>query len=89
MINSVFDIVENIVGKGKIACTSNFSLSQNVFKRPLSQTHQKVSLCGNGLNFSERLKDYKKNDLKMDRLPINNIGLLGFKIKNIQNVKSL
>ena len=32
----VFDRVENIVGKGEIACTSNFSFSYNVFKRLLS-----------------------------------------------------
>ena len=49
MIISVFDSVENIVGKGEIACTSNFSFSDNVFKRLLSQTHQKVSLCVKGL----------------------------------------
>ena len=35
MIISVFDRVENIVGKGEIACTSNFSFSHNVFKRLL------------------------------------------------------
>ena len=33
MIISVFDSVENIVGKGDIACTSDFSFSHNVFKR--------------------------------------------------------
>ena len=33
MIISVFDSIENIVGKGEIACTSNFSISHNVFKR--------------------------------------------------------
>ena len=49
MIISAPDRVENIVGKGEIAGTSNFSFSHNVFKRLLSQTHQKVSLCGNGL----------------------------------------
>ena len=49
MIISVFDRVENIAGKGAIACTGNFSFSHNVFKRLFSQTHQKVSLCGNGL----------------------------------------
>ena len=31
--NSVFDRVENIVGKGEIAGTSNFSFSHNVFKK--------------------------------------------------------
>ena len=30
---SVFDRIENFVGKGEIACTSNFSFSHNVFKR--------------------------------------------------------
>ena len=50
MIISVFDREENIVGKGEIACTSNFSFSYNVFKRLLSQTRQKESMCGNGLN---------------------------------------
>ena len=34
--------VENTVGKGEIARYS-------VFKRLVSQGHQKVSLCGNGL----------------------------------------
>ena len=32
MIISVFHRVENIVGKGEIACISNFSFSLNVFK---------------------------------------------------------
>ena len=50
MIISVFDKVENIVGKGEIACTSNFSFSHNVFKRLLFQRCQKVSLCRNGLS---------------------------------------
>ena len=50
MIISVFDRVENIVGKGEIAFTSNFFFAHNAFKGLLSQTHQKVSLCGNGLN---------------------------------------
>ena len=50
MIISVFVRVENIVGKGEIAYTSNFSFSHNVFKRLFYQTCQKVSLCGNGLN---------------------------------------
>ena len=34
MIISVFDRVENIVRKGEIACTSNFSFSNNVFQKP-------------------------------------------------------
>ena len=56
MIISVFDRVENIVGKGEIACTSNFSFSNNVLKRLLSQTRQKVSLCGDVLTFSVPIK---------------------------------
>ena len=33
MIISVFDRVENIVGKGEIACTSNFSFSPQRFQK--------------------------------------------------------
>ena len=33
MIISVFDRAENIVGKGEIACTSNFSFSHNFFEK--------------------------------------------------------
>ena len=36
MIISVFDWVENIVGKGEIDCSSNFSFSHNVFKKLIS-----------------------------------------------------
>ena len=46
---SVFVRVENIAGEGETACTSNFSFFHDVFKRLLSQTHQKVPSCGNGL----------------------------------------
>ena len=42
MTISLFGRVENIVGKGE---TAGY---HNVFKRPLSQTGPKVSLCGNG-----------------------------------------
>ena len=35
--------------KEKLLITSNFSFSQSVFKRLVSQRRQKVSLCGNGL----------------------------------------
>ena len=53
MIISVFDRVENIVGKGEIARTSNFSFFHNVFKRLFSQRRQKVSLFGNELTLSQ------------------------------------
>ena len=33
--------------------TSNFSFSHSVFKRLVSQGHQKVSLCGNGLTHND------------------------------------
>ena len=42
--------VENTVGKGEIACYEQFSFSQIVFKRLVSQRRQKVSLCENGLS---------------------------------------
>ena len=56
MIISVFDAVENIVGKGENAC--NLSFSHNVFKRFLFQTCQKVLLCGNGLSIPLALTLY-------------------------------
>ena len=49
MIISVFHRKENIVEKGEIAYTSNFSFSHNVFKRLLSQTRLKKSFSGNCL----------------------------------------
>ena len=67
MIISVFDRVENIVGKGEIACTSNFSFSHNVFKRFLSQKRLKVSLCGNGLKLRV-LRRLKRNRAKVSSL---------------------
>ena len=58
MVISVFERVENMVGKGEIACTSNFSFSHNVFKRLLSQRCQNVSLCGNGLTHNIRYESH-------------------------------
>ena len=46
----LFKQVENTVGKGEIARYEHFSFSNSVFKRFVSQGHQEVSLCGNGLN---------------------------------------
>ena len=40
--------VKTLWEKEKLLVTSNFSFSHSVFKRPVSQGHQKVSLCGNG-----------------------------------------
>ena len=42
-------LVETLWVKEKLLVTSNFSFSHSVFKRPVSQGRQKVSLCGNGL----------------------------------------
>ena len=42
--------VENIVRKGEIACSSNFSFSHNVFHSYISLVRQNAALCGNGLN---------------------------------------
>ena len=61
MIIAVFDRVENIVGKGEIACTSNFSFSNNVFKRLPSQILQKVSLYGNGLRMVGGYRPWSEN----------------------------
>ena len=41
--------VENIVGKGEIARYEQFLLFPQCFKRMISQGHQNVSFCGNGL----------------------------------------
>ena len=76
MIISVFDKVENIVGKGEIACTSNFSFSHNVFKWLLSQTRQ-ISLSENGLKngkFSKRVENTveKEKLLVMSNLSFSN-----------------
>ena len=68
MIISVFDREKNIVGKGEIACTSNFSISHSVFKRLLSQRHQKVSLCGNGLNIGFWVGKNRKHGWKRRKL---------------------
>ena len=65
MIISVFDSVENIVGKGEIACTSNFSFSHNVFKRLLSKVRQKVLLCGNGVA-TELLEEFSLTQMFID-----------------------
>ena len=72
MIISVLDREGNIVGKGEIACTGNFSFSHNVFKRLLSQTCEKVSLCGNGLNqevykVGHCRQGYDSNDSKLSQ----------------------
>ena len=40
--NSVFDVVENTVGKREITCKSNFSFSHNVFKRLFSDLSKGV-----------------------------------------------
>ena len=41
--------VENLLGKEENTGYQHFLLSNNVFKRPVSQRRKKVSLCGNGL----------------------------------------
>ena len=41
--------LENTVGKGEIARYEQFLLFPQCFQRLVSQGHQKVSLCGNGL----------------------------------------
>ena len=76
MIISVSDRVENIVGKGEIAYTSNFFFFQNVFKRLLSQTRQNVSLFGNGLMDRNLMLD--KMDLMDALVDVRQDGFKGF-----------
>ena len=68
MIISAFDRVENIVGNGEIACSSNFSFSHNVskgfFPRPVKRCHC-VEL---GLN--ERYPDLFKLEDVADNKPV-------------------
>ena len=46
---SVFDTVENIVGKGENAGYQHFLLFPQCFQKACLEGRQKVSLCGNGL----------------------------------------
>ena len=55
MIISIFESVENIVGKGENAGYQHFLLFQQCFeKKLLFQKGQNVSLCGNGLTSLRR-----------------------------------
>ena len=45
--------VENTVGKGDFACTSNFSFSLRVFRNLVLQTLKNQGLFGKGLNLSQ------------------------------------
>ena len=56
MIIFVCDRLENIVGRGEIACISNFSFSHYVLKKLFSLTLLKVSLCGNVLTHYQTTK---------------------------------
>ena len=47
--------------KEKLLITSNFSFSHSVFKRLVSQGHQKMSLCGNGLRRDVLLEQWSLN----------------------------
>ena len=49
MAKSYSNGLKTLWEKEKLLITSNFSFSHIVFKRPVSQGRQKVSLCGNGL----------------------------------------
>ena len=68
MTTSVFDRVEDTVGKGEIACTSNFSFFHNVLKRLLYQRRQKALLCGDGLTLSQTTNfHYNENGRNFSR----------------------
>ena len=47
---------ENIVRKGEIACSSNFSFSHNVFHSCISVVRQNAAFYGNGLKQIQALK---------------------------------
>ena len=73
MVISVFDRVENIVGKGEIACTSNFSFSHNAFKKASFPGPSKgvimwewVSLSETIILYSSKLKDFANDNFRFD-----------------------
>ena len=49
---------------------SNSSFSHSVFKRLVSQGHQKVSLCGNGLTDDKILADFKLKAFTDDKMHV-------------------
>ena len=61
MIIYVFDRVENIVGKGEIACTSNFSFSHNFFQKASFSDPSK------GVIVSDWVKCYLKLLVKLEQ----------------------
>ena len=54
MVESYPNGLKTLWDKEKLHDTSNFSFFHSVFKRLVSQGHQKVSLCGNGLTLVMR-----------------------------------
>ena len=52
MIIPVFYRLENVVEKGEIACTSNFSFSHNVFKRLFPRCVKRCHCVGTGYLFT-------------------------------------
>ena len=59
--------------KEKLLVTSIFSFSHNVFKRLVSQGHQKVSLCGNGLNSKLIVTKAQKTSFEKERMLVTSI----------------
>ena len=49
--------------KEKLLITSNFSFSNSVFKRLVSQGRQMVSLCGNGLYSQRQIQSFEKLEM--------------------------
>ena len=68
MIISVFERVENIVGKGEIAYTSNFSFTPNVFKRLLSQTPSKGVIVCEWVNPLPEVKAFADNNFNLAQM---------------------
>ena len=61
-------MVENVVRKGKMLVTSNFSFSHNVFHSYISSVHQNVSLCRNGLNKTDTDSQQKEGNCRRKTL---------------------
>ena len=66
MIIPVFDSVENILGKGEIACTSNFSFSHNVFKRVSFPDPSKGVIVWELVNYGSLLSILSINEMTHD-----------------------
>ena len=73
MIISVFNRVENIVGKGENAGRQHFLFFPQCFEKASFLKRQKVSLCGNGLTLYHRINMWTSPNSKHVRQQLNNL----------------